>query len=345
MLFLLVESLIFRVGWYNKYLAPDSSAGTVESYLYWLKRFPHDKLPEVLVMGDSRIAEGFSAPAADQAAGDRLRYWNFGMGGATPRVWYYVLRDGDPTRRRFAAIVLALDQYSDEDGVDSIEDRIIDLNFVIGRLRLSDCEDFASSMKSRQMEGKALSGCLLKGIPLRRDAQDFLHHFRARIKRSKDWRVNGRGYIDGYGGKDEDLNGLSADFAGRTIHFPPGLTAIRHDTIQAMVLPEPAPQTGEVTEYRKLWLGRILDLYKDSSTRIVFLELPRAPLPRPEGGAPARFLEWALRRPRVSALPKETFRDLERPDLFSDGLHLNRIGRGIFTGRVAAQVPRVLGIH
>ena len=88
---------------------------------------------------------------------------------------------------------------------------------------------------------------------------------------------------------------------------------------------------GETTRYRKLWLGRILDLYKDSPTRIIFLELPRAPLPKPEGPQPAAFLQSALRRPNVSALPMGTFRDLERPEVFFDGLHLNRIGRGLFT--------------
>ena len=76
-----------------------------------------------------------------------------------------------------------------------------------------------------------------------------------------------------------DLRGLSADFDSRTISFPPGLTTQQHDSIQAMVMPQPAPQTGETTRYRMLWLGRILDLYKDSPTRIIFLEVPRAPLP------------------------------------------------------------------
>jgi hypothetical protein len=345
LLFLLVEGLIFRLGWYSKHLEPLSSAGTVETYLSWLRRVPHGKLPEVLVVGDSRIAEGFSAPAAGLADGNRIRYWNFGIGGATPRVWYYELRDGDPTRRRFAAIVLALDQYSDQDSVDSVQDRFIDLNFVIGRLRLSDCVDFAASMKSSEYKARALSGCLLKGITLRRDAQEFLRRFKDRLKRSKDYCVNGLGYIDAYGGRVEDLRGLSADFASRTIHFPPGLDAERHDTVQSMVMRTPAPATGETTQYRKLWLGRILDLYKDSPTRIVFLELPRAPIPIPESPQPATFLEWALRRPNVSALPMGTFRDLERPEVFFDGLHLNKIGRGIFTERIAAQIPPLIGIR
>jgi hypothetical protein len=343
LLFLTVESSIFRLGWYNKYLEPDSSAGSVEARLYWVKRFPHANVPEVLVMGDSRIAEGFSAPAAAAAVQNRIRFWNFGIGATSPRVWYYMLRDADPTRRRFAAIVFPFDEYADEDKWDHVEDRLLDLNFVVGRLRLTDCLDFALSMKAPATEARALSGCLLKGITLRRDAQAFLQNVQDRIARSRDFRINGLGRIDGYPGSDDDLRGLSADFVHRTIRFPRGLSVQRHDSIQDMLMRPQAPQTGELTRYRKLWLGRILDRYKDSPTRIVFIEIPRAPVSKPESTQPPRFLLWAITRPRVSALPSGTFRDLERPELFFDGLHLNKTGRAIFTGRLAAQISPMIG--
>jgi len=45
----------------------------------------------------------------------------------------------------------------------------------------------------------------------------------------------------------------------------------------------------------------------------------------------------------LAVLPASTFRDLERPDFFADGLHLNRSGRPIFTTRMAEQVSAVLG--
>jgi hypothetical protein len=336
--FLVTESAIFRLGWYNKYLEPDSSAGTVEDYLYWLKRFPHANRPEVMVIGNSRIEEGFSARDAGIAVENRIRFWNFGIGGTTPRVWYYILRDADPTCRRFSAIVIALDQYADEDPWSSLPDWPLDLSFVIGRLRPADCLDFAHSMTSPAIRDKTLSGCMLRGITLRRDAQAFLVNIPDRIKRSKDVRNNGLAYVDGYGGSEDDLHGLSADFAHRIIQFPPGLDQARRNTVQEAVMPQPAPQSGEMTRYRELWLGRILDLYKDSRTRIVFIEMPRAPLPLPESPRPAVFLRHALERPRVSALPSSTFRDLERPEYFFDGLHLNKTGRAILSTRIAEQV-------
>jgi hypothetical protein len=340
--FLLIDSAVFRLGWYYKYVEPLSSAGTVESYLFWLEHTLPARVPEVMVLGDSRIAEGFSSRDADKAADGKVHFWNFGMGGTSPRIWYYVLRDADPTRRRFRAIAIELDQYSDEDSWDSKPDRLIDLNFLVGRLRLSDCPDFAASMVSREFQGRALAGCLFKGIPLRRDAQEFLLNISDRIMRSKEWRNKGLGYTTDYGGSEENLHGLSADFRKRTIVYPPGMDEERHNSIKDMVMPDPARQRGETTRYRELWLGRIIDLYKDSSTKIIFFEVPRAPLPKPEGHVPALFLQAALKRPHVSALPVSTFRDLERPEVFFDGLHLNRVGRGIFSVRMAENVLPML---
>jgi len=344
-IFLVIEGAVFRLGWYNKYLEPNSSAGMVESYLHWLTRTPPGKVPEVLLVGDSRIAEGFSSRAADTLVGNRIHFWNFGMGGTTPRVWYYILRDADPTRRRFKAIVLAIDHYSDEDSLDVVSNRLIDLNFLIGRLRVTDCPDFASSMKTRDYQEKALAGCLFKGAALRRDVQEFLHNIPDRLKRSKDWRKNGLFYITDYGGREENLSGLSADFVNRTIAFPPGLDAQRHDSVKDMVMPSPAPQDGDTTRYRERWLGKIMDLYKNSPTKIIFLELPRAPLPKPEGREPATFLHLALKRPGVAALPSSTFRDLERPEFFVDGLHLNKTGRGLFSARIAETIPPLIGFQ
>jgi hypothetical protein len=108
--FAIVEGLLFRTGWYNRYLEPNSSAGLVEGYLAWLAQ-GRGSGTEVAVLGDSRVAHGLSAPAASAASGDKLRFWNLGIAGTLPRDWYYMLRDADAGHRRFAAVVLALDQF------------------------------------------------------------------------------------------------------------------------------------------------------------------------------------------------------------------------------------------
>jgi hypothetical protein len=336
---LVLDALFFRTGLYFPYLEPNSSAGQLEGYLYWLRQ--KSSVPESLVLGDSRIAHGLSAANATEATGNRLHFWNLGIMGTLPRDWYYLLRDADPTHRRFAAIILALDQYSDEDYVDLYADRIIDLNFLIARLRLTDCWEFATSMRSRENQSRALAGCLIKGIPLRSDIADLLTTWPARFARAKDWRDHGIDAINHFPGIDCDVRGLTADWSRRVLSFPSGLDEPSRITIQATVMPNWPPYSGETTRYRLRWLSKIFDLYRDSPTRVILLELPRAPLPKPDSSTPAYALQGLLPRYQVTALPSSTFRDLERPEYFFDGLHLNRAGRAIFSARLAQLVVRL----
>lgn len=343
--FFAADSLIFRAGWYTAWLEPQSSAGSLEAQLHWLQNARAARVPDVLVIGDSRIAEGFSASLAGLTVGRRLHFWNFGLGGSTPRVWYYTLRDADPTRRRFSAIVIALDKYADTDWFAESEDRISDQNYLVMQLGLGDCAGFAGSLHSVDLRHHALFACLFRGMILRDDFQAFLKHPEARMAHAEDWRRNGLSYISDYGGKPESLRGLTVDWAKRTIHFPDGVADVVRANVSTFVLPKPVANTGSLARYRQRWLGGILDLYKDSPTRIVFLQLPRGPLVQPVAVQPSlqpRFVDSAALAPRVTVLPEETFEDLERPELFADGLHLNHDGRPLFTKRLAARVDAIL---
>jgi len=336
-----VEALIFHSGWYNKYLEPDSTTGQLEYNLFWLRRMYPSKVPDVLVVGDSRIAEGFSTRAAGNSVGGRLHFVNFGMPGATPRVWYYAVRDMEKDRNRFSAIVIAFDRYSDRDGAD-VRNNETDLNYLAGRLTLGDCWDFVASFADSKARRDVLPGCLFRGIPLRRDVRSFLSDIPARRKRTKDWRDNGAGYIAAYEGKPETLAGLSFDPATRTIGFPPGLKDWQISTVRANLLAGDEPQTGALTAYRRQWIGGILDLYRNSATRIVFMQIPNAPVALPEPNEPARFVESVRNRERLSVLPADTFRNLQRPELFADGLHLNRQGRQLFSDALAKDLEPLL---
>lgn len=343
--FFTLDAAIFRSGWYGKYLQPNSSTGIVEDHLYWLLHTPRVKKGEVLVLGDSRVAEGFSAPTAGAEGANRLKFWNFGLPGASVRNWYYVLRNADPDRHRFKAIVLSLERYTDDDSADNPPDRIADLGYSLGRLRLTDCRDFAMSMTSPERRQTALSGCLFKGLPLRADIHEFLLEAAARIKAADASREHGLAWMDGYTGIPENLTGLSADIEHGVINFPAGLNPVRTMSIKQSVLPVWAPDRGQTTAYRKLWIGRILDLYRDTDTRIIFIEMPRAPLALPDGKVPPRFLQSIAGRSQVSVIPADRFRELERPELFGDGLHLNSTGRALFSAKLSREVFRVLGIH
>ncbi len=340
--FFAVDCLAFHSGWYMKYLEPNSSAGQVELSIFWLRHEPEVK--QTAVFGDSRIGEGFSARTATTASQNRMNFRNMGVAGSTARVWYYLLRDADPNKTRFSTVVFALDRYSDQDGEDQSL-RIGDLNYVVGRLRLTDCFDFANSYSTPELQSRVLSGCFLRGLPLRDDIHALLEKPSDRFKLAKDWRNNGHGYLDGYGGKSEDLAGLTVDFATKTINFPAGAKDWQKDTARGTLLPGESPQTGNLRKYRERWLGRIIDYYVGTKTRVVFLEMPRGPLPPPDPKEPAHFIDRVRTRKGVSVLPIDTFHDLERPELFADGLHLNHTGRPLFSEHLAQKLMEVEGLH
>jgi hypothetical protein len=338
--FLAIEGLVFRSGWYNRYLEPDSSTGVVELQMYWLNRFRPHGLAETLVIGDSRIAEGFSSQLANElpsVKGKRF-FWSAGLPGTSPRVWYYMIRDADPTRRRFENIVLAIGGYPDQDYTDSQAERILDLNFSIGRIRLTDVWDFASSFQSPQSRREAFWGGMLKGIVLRQDLQALFQGIDQRLSKVKTNREHGLDWYNGYDGMDRNVTGLTADWATRTLHYPPGLTDDQRSSIQAMLMPDLPPQTGDTTRYRMRWLGRIVNLYRNSPTRVVFLQLPRAPLPQPPSPQPSTFIEWARRQPNVDVIDASAYQYLESPEFFADGLHLNRAGRAAFSTGFAERI-------
>ncbi len=75
----------------------------------------------------------------------QLTFVNAAISGSTPRSWYYLLRELDPDSSRFRAIVLAVDDYRDEDGAWSWADYPVDLPTAITCLRLEDAFVFAGS--------------------------------------------------------------------------------------------------------------------------------------------------------------------------------------------------------
>jgi len=58
--------------------------------------------------------------------------------GTDARTWYYLIRDLDPTARRYRALVFGVDDYDDEDRAFNTSDDIRVLHYAIARLRWSD---------------------------------------------------------------------------------------------------------------------------------------------------------------------------------------------------------------
>jgi hypothetical protein len=343
--YLVAETLIFRSGFYARFLEPQiSETGNLERNFYAeIHRAPSgDK--EVLVVGNSRMAEGFSAKLANEnEPRDGYRFINFAVSGTGNRVWYYLVRDVDPHRNRYAAITIPIDDYEDPDDYEDVADRVSEMPFLVNRLRLTDILPYTLSFTNWKSRLQVFRGLVFEGTVYQRDFQQFMEHPSRRLQRAEEFRALGAKYGYDYGGMHKSLAGLEVDWAHQRITFPPGMPENQRQELTLVIFSQP-PQHGMNRAFEVHWLGALVDLYRGSKTRIIVFQAPRSPAPRPVSLA---HLPWTItddlrKRPWVTIIDRHAFEDLEKPELFADHVHLNATGRKLFTPRLADVVKAAL---
>jgi hypothetical protein len=137
---------------------------------------------------------------------------------------------------------------------------------------------------------------------------------------------------------------LEIDWQHNVAHYPASFTAEQRKLVQDVLFGPKPPDAGVLTAYLRRWYGRIIDHYRGSGTKLIFLRVPRAPQAPPE---PPPKLNSAIRQiasqPDVVVLDEHLFDQLERTDLFADPMHLNGEGMNRFSRILATEVQRVLG--
>ncbi len=345
LLYGIADQAIFGSGWYLRFLDPESLAGRVHLTLRAEWNRPPSPAPEVAVIGNSILAEGFSAKVADAEAGGRVRFANLAVPGSTPRAWYYELRAADPDARRYRAIVLQVEEYSDEDGFAPMADSIVDVHLIDGLLAASDAIDFASSYQAARLRFEALRGALLKGYIFKSDLQAFLEAPAKRLERLALFQKGYASWTYDYEGHPESLAGMSVNWAHDSIDFPPGVPRDVQERVRATVLRKRAPITGMQALYRQRWFGGMLDRYRSSGTRVIFVRPPRGPVVNPSFDSPHEpsTIRGFASRANVTVVPAETFQPLECPENFWDDLHMNANGRNRFSRMLARAVEPLAG--
>ena len=176
--FICVDGAIFHSGLYVSILAPSSYAGRVAKITQAEKERAPSGLKEVLVLGDSRIAEGFSATLANElgsAAG--LKFVSLAEPAASANTWYYMVREVDPTMRRYAAIVIPYGIGYEPNSADPLR-----ISMTAPLLRYGDCFHFASGFQRWSGRFRAFIACILRGSAYQDDVVDLLSHPVARIR-------------------------------------------------------------------------------------------------------------------------------------------------------------------
>ena len=208
--FICVDGAVFHSGLYVSILAPSSYAGRVSRITRAEKERAPSGLKEVLVLGDSRIAEGFSTTLANELGSPAgLKFVSLAEPAASANTWYYMVREVDPTTRRYAAIIVPYGIGYEPNSADPLR-----ISMTAPLLRYGDCFHFASGFQRWSGRFRAFIACILRGSAYQDDVVDLLSHPVARIRsiQQADKMHSGSEYK----GRDYDLVGTSYDASDRT---------------------------------------------------------------------------------------------------------------------------------
>ena len=329
-----VDGAIFHSGLYISILAPSSYAGRVSRITRAEKERAPSGLKEVLVLGDSRIAEGFSARLANELGSPAgLKFVSLAEPAASANTWYYMVRDVDPTTRRYAAIVIPYGIGYEPNSADPLR-----ISMTAPLLRYGDCFHFASGFQRWSGRFRAFIACILRGSAYHDDVADLLAHPLARMRsiRQADEIHSGRDYK----GRDYDLVGTSYDAATGQVTFAPKLTEAQRQAFRKSLIQPSQSDTEYSLKLQRDWIPRIMNRYLHSPTAIVLTPLPRGPFLQLGGlsrGYESVLPSSVIQRANFS-LHGDTFDFLEKPENYFDAFHLNAKGRQQFTETLVSEL-------
>ena len=334
------DGVLFHSGFYNQFLLPYSSAGMFHMVVKAEQNRPFDNPNQVLAVGDSRMA---LRTARASRMGSGFTYGFAGVAGTLPRCWYYLLREVDPGRNRYAAILLPVDDYSDEDW-EVLSDRSTDLRFLITALGLGDIWEFAGSFNQWEHRTQAAMGILLKGIVLKDDVQALLAAPQQRLASNAAGQANWFDAQENYQGTLDDMRGLIVDWRTMRAIYPPRLNAEGRRVVDDFLLHQTTTHTGKLAAYRRKWFGQIIERYKGSRTKLIFYRIPRGAAIRPDNLLQKQSFTIPSFRglPNVIVLEEHLLDEVEKPEYFMDALHLNAEGCRRLTAIMVAKVREVM---
>jgi hypothetical protein len=332
--FICVDGAIFHSGLYVSILAPSSYAGRVAKITQAERERAPSGLKEVLVLGDSRIAEGFSTTLANELGSPAgLKFVGLAEPAASANTWYYMVREVDPTTRRYAAIVIPYGVGYEPNSADPLR-----ISMTAPLLRYGDCFHFASGFQRWSGRFRAFIACILRGSAYQDDVADLLAHPVARMRsiRQADKKHSGSEYK----GRNYDLVGTSYDATTGQVTFAPKLTEAQRLAFRKSLIQPSQSDTEYSLKLQRDWIPRIMDRYSHSPTAIVLTPLPRGPFLELGGfsrGYVSVLPSSVIQRTSFS-LPGHTFDFLEKPKYYFDAFHLNAKGRQKFTETLVSEV-------
>jgi len=332
--FVCVDGAIFHSGLYVSILAPSSYAGRVWRITRAEKERTSSGLKEVLVLGDSRIAEGFSATLANElGASAGLKFVSVAEPAASANTWYYMVREVDPSARRYSAIIVPYGIGYEPNNADPLR-----ISMTAPFLRYEDGFHFASGFQRWSGRFGAFVACLLRGSAYQDDVVDLLSHPMERIRNVQQADKTHSRFE--YKGRDYDLVGTTYNASTGQVIFASKLTEAQRLAFRKSLIQPSQSDTEYSLKLQRDWIPRIMNRYSHSPTAIVLTPLPRGPFLELGGlskGYESVLPSSVIQRTSFS-LPGHTFDFLEKPEYYFDAFHLNAKGRQKFTETLVSEL-------
>ena len=329
---LLIEAGVIGSGLFLQFSEPASYCGQVVAMLRNAKAFEQDsgEARRVLVLGDSRMGEGFSAKLCDELGQSDPRWFNASVPGSTPRVWSYMLDTLLRQGNRFDLVVLPLQSLTGRTSEFFMADRKLDGQFMPPLLPLSCVREFAYSFDAPGLQREMMLRGFLRSYALQSDILRLIEHPRRRMRDVAKVREAYKSHY-AYLGRDENLSGKIGVKDG-TVIFSSEIPQTDHNLYVAMPDALSPESLEKELAYQRRWVGRIEDSCHAGGAKLVVLLAPRGPLgeiydSEEEVDAPSRL---GL-SPETAVLPASAFAALERPECYFDHLHMNALGRREFS--------------
>ncbi len=308
--FVFLDGVIFHSGLYVSILAPSSYAGRIAEITQAERDRAPSGLKEALVLGDSRIAEGFSTDLANELGSTGgLKFVSLAEPAASANTWYYMVREVDPTTRRYSAIVIPYGVGYEPNSADPLR-----ISMTAPLLGYGDCFRFASGFQRWSGRFRAFTACILRGSAYQDDVVDLFEHPIARIR---------------------SLHSTTGH-----VTFAEKLTEAQRLAFRKSLIQPSQSDVEYSLKLQREWIPRIINRYSKSPTSIVLTPVPRGPFVELSGfsrGYVSVLPSSVIQRTTFS-VPEQTFDFLEKPEYYFDAFHLNAKGRQRFTEALVSQL-------
>jgi hypothetical protein len=299
----------------------------------------------VALLGNSQVERGFSGSQFNaDFAGSGVTVIRLDAPKTYEETWYYELKRVDPEQNKYRVVVLTLPDFTVEPFVElGTIPNYSNATLLAPLLGPRDWIDVIAEYRNPGLRLRVAELAVFASHRYAFDLQDLALNWGERAKENAEkhslggtWRQDPP-FIPGTW-SDLQVKGNEVVCPSLYDHFD--CLAVR-DALQPLSVRDSSARTAINTAYEKKWLGKIFDLYRNSATQILIVQMPR-------GAGPIAHRTPIEHAPDIRTLfpPQDnvTFADpellapLETADLMHDHVHVSSVAVPLFTKLLGARM-------